>query len=453
VIRLVAGLAAAGLLSVASGCREPHEPVATTSITPAESSSPSTSAAAYRQQSPQEYLRNVLANYQRATAYHDAAVVRLSYQSGVDTESTTAPLHVFFDGEELFVQAYDVQFFADKQGTMAWIADPATHGFDSQVLRTAPLSGRPTLTSILADPILREHMSAGLAGPPPQLEWLFSTEPPTPLFRAEHQFSFERDANIEGRLCRGVRVQAGAEQYRFWVDHAAAVIRQIEFPRILVPTVADGTPVVMNLTLELRGASFAPPRQAPDVKPLPKQPLYVSRFVPLPPVEPPEFLGTQPAAFQVTTADGQIRVSDRGDDRMATAIVRVAGDQPSLAALETLQHWHNQIPASLLANFRTVVLSPAEIAAALSQRTSLPVVIDRNDSASQALSVASGAIVIQDKSGRLAWEQSDFSQTGLVSLGAIIADIINGIDVPSRVRTQWQQQVDAYEQSLRAAKN
>ena len=41
--------------------------------------------------------------------------------------------------------------------------------------------------------------------------------------------------------------------------------------------------------------------------------------------------------------------------------------------------------------------------------------------------------------------------SGLVALGAIVGDVLDGVDVPARLRDQWKQQSDAYQRAVRAA--
>jgi hypothetical protein len=89
------------------------------------------------------------------------------------------------------------------------------------------------------------------------------------------------------------------------------------------------------------------------------------------------------------------------------------------------------------------------VADRLLKKTSLPIVVDPDDAAADSLNLASGGLAIQDGSGRIAWVQPSVSTPDLVSLGAIVADVIQGVDVPNRVRQQWRQQIAAYQETLR----
>lgn len=438
VVRLMGACLSAVILT---GCGRPTESVQTKNEVKAQ-------PASFRQLSPDVFLGQVFARYRTATSYQDRAVASLAYTSGGKTETKSAPLNVWFDQDQLYVQAYDVQIFSDSKGMMAWIGDQQPNNFDAQVLRTASTTRRPTTEWLFDDPILRNQVAAGLAGPPPQLEWLFSKEPMKALFQRDHRFTFEQPRMVGNRRCRVVQVEADREMYRFWVDDEFGLIRRIDFPSMMAPAVAGRPPQRITLMLDLVGASFDGSKQTPDIKPLPNEPMYVSRFVPLPPVAPPKNVGNRPAAFREQTSDGQITVTERGSDRDATIAVRYAGDEQSIAAVATLQHWHAQMPESLLRKVRLVVLAKPPLADQLAQ-VSLPVIIDRDDTVAKALNLAPGALAIQDKSGRIAWVQSDLSHASIISLGAIVADIGQGIDVPSRVRGQWKEQTDAYQEALR----
>ncbi len=403
------------------------------------------------QVAPDVFLSQVFARYHSATSYHDRAIATLSYSSGGKTESKSAPLHVWFDRNQLYVQAYDVKIFSDAEGMLAWIGDQPSNDFDSQVLKTGSTGRRPAIASLFSDPILRDQIAAGLAGPPPQLEWLFSTEPMQPLFRREHRFSFDRPESIGGRRCRIVRIVADREQYRFWIDEEFGIVRRIDFPLMTAPPVPGRPPLQMTLTMDLVDASFDASRRTPDVKPLPTEPKYVSRFIPLPPTALPKIIGQSPSSFRAQSADQSITISDDGSDRDVTIAFRYAGDERSNASIAVLQRWHAQMPKSLAPKVRLVVLSEPALAAQIAKQVSLPVVIDQQDAAARALDLAPGALTIQDDGGRIVWVQTDFSHAGMVSLGAIVADVIQGIDVPSRIAGQWKEQIDAYDEAIRKA--
>lgn len=427
-----------------SGCGRPSESAETKQGIQA-------SPVSRRHVAPDVFLSQVFARYHTAISYQDRATATLSYSSGGKVESKSAPLHVWFDQNQLYVQAYDVRIFSDGKGMLAWIGNEPANDFDSQVLKTGATGRRPTIESLFFDPILRDQIAAGLAGPPPQLEWLFSKEPMKPLFRRDHRFAFDRPDAIDGRRCRIVSVNADGEQYRFWIDQEFGIIRRINFPSMVAPPVPGKPPLQMTLTMDLTDASFDASRQTPDVAPLPTEPKYVSRLIPLPPIAPPKIIGTIPSSFRIQSADKRITLSDAGSDREVTIAFRYSDDDRSNAAVAVLQQWHAQMPSTLVSKVRVVVLAPPALASQIATQVSLPIVVDQDDAAARALDLAPGTLTIQQDNGRIAWAQSDFSHAAMVSLGAIVADVIQGIDVPSRVRDQWKEETDAYDKAIRNA--
>lgn len=250
-------------------------------------------SASYRMASPEQYLAAVFARYRNAASYHDRGIVRLSYREGDRQQSKVAPLGVWFDHNQLYVEAYDVRLGSDPHAMMAWVSDESTENFDSQVLLLPAIQGRPTVQRLLADPILVQRIAAGLAGPPPQLEWLFSPEPMKQLFHADQTFEFGQSKLVDRRLCRSVRVNAAGDQYQFWIDQQAGIVRRVDLPAITASP-EPGEPLqTMALSLELDGASFNEPSSKPDAEPLPAKAKYVPRFIPLPPAEPPSILGSR----------------------------------------------------------------------------------------------------------------------------------------------------------------
>ena len=122
------------------------------------------------------------------------------------------------DAGTVSVQAYDVHVWSEPKGTTVWIVDPTTNHHDSQVLRLPPSDQPFQPQSLLADPVLNETLSAGLAGPPPQLDWLFADHPMERLFDENHEITFGQPRVLAGLTCETVLVNADGDHYRFWID-------------------------------------------------------------------------------------------------------------------------------------------------------------------------------------------------------------------------------------------
>lgn len=419
---------------------------------PAETSVDAQSAS-YRTASPEQYLVAVFARYRNASSYHDRAIVRLSYRTGNGSQSKIAPLDVWLDYNQLYVDAYDVHLGSDANSMMAWVSDETTEDFDSQVLLSPPFQGRPTFERLLSDPILVSRIAAGMAGPPPQLEWLFAPEPMKQLFHDTHQFDFGQSRTVDGRLCRSVRVLAGDDRYEFWIDPQAGVIRRVDLPAVEASPEPGAPLQKMSLTLELTDASFDQPRSRPDAHPLPNHPRFVRRFVPLPPQEPPRILGKRPPSFRLSDSRRQFALSDRGTDREATVVVRFSGDPRSFASVLATQAWHDSMPESLRRRLRVVVLADESALSRLPRELTVPFVIDRrqansNSLVASSLELAPGGVAILDGRGKLAWTQPLAVPGTMVGLGAVVGDVLEGVDVPARIREQWREQVAEYHRVL-----
>ncbi len=411
-------------------------------------------AASFRNASPQAYLAAVFSRYRNAASYHDRGVVQILYRDGDREQRQLAPVRVWFDHQHLFVEVYDVRLWSDGRSLTGWISDEASKNFDSQVLRRPVTGGRPSLETLLSDPILAERITAGLAGPPPQLEWLFAREPMKRLFAGSHRFEFGPSHSVDGRLCRSVRVVADRETYQFWIDQQAGVIRRVDLPPVAAPP-SPGQPIqVMPLSLELIGASFNTPQSDPGMQGLPEHPRYVKRLVPLPPLEPPSLLGKRSAPFRLTDDRQPFTITERGGDRELTVLVQFSGDPGSMASLVTIEHWNASMPAELQRRVRVAVLADAQARAIVPATVRLPVVLDRDRSATDSLGLEPGALVILDQRGTIVWRSRAtalVSAEGRVRLGAIVADVLAGVDVPNRIRQQWNEEVDAYRRALAAS--
>ncbi len=230
--------------------------------------------------SPRELLASIFSRYRNAASYHDRGVVRLSYASGGREESRVAPMNVWLNQNQLYVNAYDVHLLSDAGSMTAWVLDGASRNFDSQVLRIETKNQRPTIDTLFPDPLLADRIAAGLAGPPPQLEWLFAREPMKLLFHSEHRFEFGPSETVDRRLCRSIHVHAENDLYVFWVDETAGIVRRVNLPPVVASPSVGEEIQTMSLSLELNNASFDVPRYDPDIQPLPPNPRYVRQFAP-----------------------------------------------------------------------------------------------------------------------------------------------------------------------------
>jgi hypothetical protein len=409
------------------------------------------SAASFRDRSPQQYLAAVFSRYRNAASYHDRGIVRLAYTADDRHESKIAPMQVWFDHDRLYVEAYDVKISSDVHGLTAWINDPDTSDFDSQVLRLGPIGRRPTLEALLPDPILATRVSGGLAGPPPQLEWLFARDPMKRLFHARHRFEYGGFGRVDDQMCRNVLVHADGDVYQFWIDQRSGVIRRVDLPPVAAPPSPGEAVQMMSLSLELKAAAFNASQFEPDLRTLPQSPKFVRQFVPLPAIEPPAILGSRPRSFQVTDTTGQLTITDRGGDRELLVLVRYCGDPRSWETIAAIVNWNAGMPDSLRKNVRLGVLVDPQATELIPTDPGIPVFMDRGQLAAGSLKLQPGSLLILNSHGEVAWSQSSLwpaPADQMVKVGAIVSDLLNGVDVPRRVRDQWASQVRQYRQML-----
>ncbi|GAA5510574.1 hypothetical protein [Novipirellula caenicola] len=415
---------------------------------------------AFREMTPRDYLQAIFSRYHAAGSYRDEGLVRLTMPPTDTTRAETkvAPLSVWTNHDTVYLQAYDTRLWSDSEGLTAWIVDPSTRNFDSQVLRAAPIGRRPELKQLLIDPILVEQVAAGLAGPPPQLEWLFAEEPMKQLFHQEHKFTFGQQQTIEQTQCQEIQVQAGSQRYGFWVDIHSGLIRQVDLPSIPVSATADPAAPMIRLTLELRGATFDRPTSTPKADSLPENPKFVGHFVPLPPSPPPAILGTRIDRVGLTTSDRKPfrLLANRSEAKSAvTAMVCFADDVNAVNSAAVLQQWSEQLPASLADQIRVVLLLHDavslrdEVKQLLRESITLPLVWDAKNELASTLAMTPGTLLLVDSSARIVWIQPMVTPQSLPALGAIVSDIVSGVDIPERMSEQLERDQAAYRRVLR----
>lgn len=412
------------LVAMSGGCGD-------RSVSPGEEAS--VRPASYQEGSAEDLLASVFTRYRNAASYHDSAIVRMSYQADGRLENVTAPLRVWLNQRQLYVEAYDVRLWSDDEALTAWMNDPASRDYDSQVLRLPPIGMRPDLQGLLADPILDARYRDGIAGPAPQLDWLFSPTPMQRLFEGDHEIRFGKERSIERRPCVAVEVNAAGDRFRFWIDSRAGLIRRVDLPP--VTSTIKGQPRQVSLHLELIDASFDEPRTGPDMEALPVRPNFVRAFVALPPKEPARQLGIRARPYRLTAEDASFTLSERGSDRPLTMLMRYSGDERSNAAVATLQSWSAMMSPPLREQVRLVVAVDESVS---HQRWGLPQVLDRGGVLSAGYGMTPGSLVVLGSGGEVAWVQSELAPQGLPTLGAIVADVLDGVDVPHRFRQQWQ---------------
>ena len=402
--------------------------------------------------SADEYLKSVFLRYQSARSYRDNGTVRLTYQRNGQQAVEEARFRVWLDRNLLYVEAYDVRLRCDQGDVLAWLVDPATDNHDSQVLAFRIDRGRPQLSQLVLDEVLDQKLTVGLAGPPPQLEWLFAQEPMKHMFDGDCTISFQPQRILNQRPCNVVTVTQDSDQYRFWIDAKSSVIHRVDLPEILLSpepfsrVQTGSSDASFSLSVHLDDATFEVPQEQPAAAPLPSSPKFVGRFVPLPPPKPPRLLGSTPR-FAIRDQSGSIRFVDGRTDRAVTVVAGLSKDQAN-DQLYFFDQWTRMMPAKFAERVRNLVVTDHDIFNRLTSAIQIPVVVDQSGEVSKQLQLAEYQVVVLDSSGRVCWLQANLSTQPSTQLGVVISDVLDGVDVPRRLRDQQRQLAGNYQRML-----
>jgi hypothetical protein len=257
----------------------------------------------------------------------------------------------------------------------------------------------------------------------------------------------------------------------FWVDSGRGVIRRVELPDLLASAELGKPKQRMRLSLELRDAAFSADGFPAAPERFPDSPRYVRHFVSPPPPEPPATLGQRPGRFVAKTLDGGFTVSHRGSDRDVTVLFAIGppvstgslpattGGKGSPGAVDRLTvrwairaagQWCSRLPADLAPQVRCALLLNHDGARRFAEEESIPILED-DQKIAEKLGIAGGGVAVLDREGRLAWTQPSFGPDAFNGLGSVVADVLKDVDVPERIREQWEAAIDSYREELRRA--
>ncbi|TWT64631.1 hypothetical protein [Allorhodopirellula solitaria] len=417
-------------------------------------------------------LHNVFRRYQVTSYYHDDGEVVLQApgaKSFRSSETETAPLKVHFTPHDLRVEAYtarirvlaspDTSDHDREQIEMhAWFDEPESSHFDAQVLRQtwrSAMADRLPLQRVLADEVLRARLSAGLAGPPPQLEWLLADDPMQKLFTPETKFEWIDSASLDGASLQRIAATSRSERFVFWIDPTTSLIRRVELP---LPDLAGNGAGIdrsdWSLRLELLSATFEPPRsgQASTFPYPPRDPKWVGAFVPLPPPPPSGLIGRQVSLASLAdpvTSPGERRFlliaipPDDASDRSAW----LRSWMPAVPALASAQSGKTQV---------IVVSADREVSDALRGLPASAVTIVDPRGASKLtrqLRLDAGAMALvqpaaDGQTGKVLLTETAINSSTLSNTFAVIRDAMAGINVPDRIHRDYDAIVADYQDRL-----
>lgn len=257
--------------------------------------------------SPKSLLDDCVRAYQKLSSYQDEAFVRLRYRLDGELMEDRAPLSIGWNSKgQIGLRVYSVEAGpTDGRWQLRFRdGDPLVQ---DQVLSRA-LPERVDFPWLLADPLVSERLSAGLAGFPPQLDLLLNPQPLSRLIDDSAAISFRTPTAIDGRACYVISVKRGEAEYLLWIDQASMLLRRLQLPQSnLTPAMlADKRVSEVGLSIEIRNVltsgpidwtRFAVKADASD--------RMVSHFVLPPPLVDTSGLGEKLPGFFLVSADGQ----------------------------------------------------------------------------------------------------------------------------------------------------
>ncbi|EMI40559.1 hypothetical protein [Rhodopirellula sp. SWK7] len=475
-------------LLVVFGCGSSQTPVSENAQAVA-SSKPGQPGTAQPDVDAKTRLREVFRRYQVSSYYEDDGEVVIhapasrngsSNRDSRSAETETAPLRVHLDQHELAVDAYTARIRVRVDASLssagsanarenvdmtAWFEEPESSHFDAQVLKQqweSDAAGRLSLERVLRDEVLRSRLSAGLAGPPPQLEWLLADRPMEKLFEPDSQFQWLESKEIERELMHRIAVTSDRERFVFWIHPATSLIRRVELP---VPLTIGAGQNGWSLTLEINAATFQPPRSGQRSQTIfEAEPRFaekfVRQFVPIPPPPPSSLLGRRFHTDDLLNAKG---VQDPSRLRAAQYIVIAIPPGDDTMLQRWLSAWMQTLPllSSPAMGQVHLVTAPSErkVIDALRQFPTPIVSVINPDEVSQLirqLRLGDNAFALLSTPGRdgdpgrllLTESETDISTIG--NAIAVIRDSISGVDVPKKIRVDYDALIRGYETTLRA---
>lgn len=295
--------------------------------------------------SPKSTIQECLSAYGRLRSYQDNAYVALRYDSNGQTYRDRAPVRIAWERDgQIGFQVYSVRA---GPGENRWrlridredLADP------NQVLSRAKPK-QVDFSWLLADSVVSQSLSAGLAGFPPQFDLLLSEKPLSGLINASAQLAFRSSEQIDGRACHVIDVTRQRLTYRLFIDKASMMLRRMKLPAENLPAeIRDNINVTkLSLCIEFEGiqtnravdwAEFEVDTKASD--------LMINHFVAVPPTTNVDVLGIKVPAFELRDASGAIAfraLSQNSSDQKIRVLVWLADHPTSEVASEQLrQAW------------------------------------------------------------------------------------------------------------------
>ena len=421
------------------------------SVPPATQSAPA---------SAQAVLQEMINTYRDASSYADKAFVQLHYQRDGQTYEDRAPAAVAWQSpNRISVRAYEVEVVCDGNQLRAKIRDRATHDFDGQVV-TRPVSSRLALDQFYkSDGILSLALRQGLVGYPLQLDLLLADQPLAVMMNnQEVTHTLLEPAKIGDHLCDRVRMQSTDGVFVFWIDHAAHVLRRVEYPvATFAPDVANDTMVRdAHLTVEfaevavntqLSKATFALQVSA-DSKP-------VRKFIPPPRELSSDLFGKQVSPFAFRDLSNEVVTRDTLGDTIKI-LVWFNNHPACKATLQQLNRVYAQYRDRAGFRFLAVCVEPSsttdEQLASLLQlwQVDVPVVRDLEAYGRDVFHIPwAPTLVVLDGHNTLHIFEVGVNDELVTELPQVLTRLAAGDDLAAEILARFREQRQRYAQQLK----
>ena len=182
-----------------------------------------------------DLLERCAAAYARLSSYSDAGRVVLTYKVDGETAQDTAPLSVAIERpNRLGLHAYQVTAGVTENRFRMRLTSDQDSPVRSQVVSRA-LPERIDNTWLMLDSVAAQHLSAGLAGAPPQLDLLLSEQPFRNLLDESATVSQDGQGSEAGKSFEILKIVRGEAKFRLWIDTKTSLLRRIELPTATLP--------------------------------------------------------------------------------------------------------------------------------------------------------------------------------------------------------------------------
>lgn len=199
-------------------------------------------------------LQECIQRYQSLNSYQDQATAQLNYLMDGQAMVEHVPMSVAWDRSgRLGLRAYDL--IAGPGSSGRWYAkiEGEREEWAGQVL-SRRIPERLSFDWLLTDPMLRQELSTGLAGFPPQLDLLLSPHPLVGLTNNASRIYLDGTTLVEERNCWSVVVEIGALTYRLAVDRESNLLRRIQLPIQNLPQAIFNDSSISDLELVINFA-------------------------------------------------------------------------------------------------------------------------------------------------------------------------------------------------------